>query len=244
MYFHKLSQSDRLYIAQKITGRTKNDLIINAYNITSYMENIAYKIIKNNIPLSKIFQEKFFFQNWFYTNQYTLDPRQESELIVQEAIKMYGQNDLFSILDLGTGTGALCLSLLQIFKNANGLAIDISIEALKVAKINKKNLNINNIIFMQNNWLSNINQKFDLLISNPPYLKLNEINQELIHDPFLALYAGVDPLSYYKLIEQKKYLFKHIILEIHPKYSQKLQSIFINCKIIKDYIGLDRIMII
>ncbi len=241
-YFYKLSINLRFYILSKLLKKSKQS-ILNKYDfylsnnytydqnnnkinkIIKKAEMIAKTHILNHKPLAKIFHEKFFFNHKFYTNKYTLDPRPESELLIETAIQLPNIN---SILDLGTGTGCLAISLSYYIKNV--MAIDNNIHCLHVAKKNARNHG-RSIKFIRNNWLNNWNQSVDLLVSNPPYL--DNMTMNLKHDPKYALIGGID---FYKRIADKSHLFNHILLEINPKYTSQLEQLFPNLQYIDEYI--------
>jgi release factor glutamine methyltransferase len=178
-------------------------------------------------PLSKIFSEKYFWKDCFFTNKYTLDPRPDSELLIQAITERYDKNSQLKILDLGTGTGALGLSLLREFPKWQAVMIDCSPDALEVAKKNAKLLKLSDrCTFRQNNWLTNIHEKFDLLVSNPPYILRDEkINQGAAFDPEISLFCP-KPLHFYKPIAEKIKNFEAVFLEINPKYIEKYLELF------------------
>lgn len=165
------------------------------------------EIIKRRLkrePLAKIIGQKEFWDYTFKTNHHTLDPRPESETLIEACLDL--KITPLSILDLGTGTGCLLLTLLKLYKKSQGIGVDISKDALKVASQNAKNLGLENrSTFIESNWLDKVQGSFDLIISNPPYIKKDDtINKEATYDPKLALFSGKDGLDSYKEI------FKHI----------------------------------
>lgn len=157
------------------------------------------------MPLSKLYGETEFWGLPFSVNQHVLDPRPETELIIELALQRFPKDAPLDILDIGTGSGCIILSLLSEFPNARGVAIDISQEALSVARENAKNLNLDSRVnFIHGEWTRPVNQKFDLVVSNPPYIESKVIpNLEKNvrnHDPILALDGGEDGLQAYKEI--------------------------------------------
>ena len=132
-------------------------------------------------PLSKIIGKKEFYSRDFFVNNQTLDPRPETELLI-DFIKSFEEKRKTSlkILDLGTGTGCIIISLcLELSKkiNVTGDGIDISNSALEIAKKNARYHNLGDKInFFKSNWFSNVKNKFDIIVSNPPYIKKSEIN--------------------------------------------------------------------
>ena len=189
----------------------------------------------NREPIANIVNKKSFWSYDFFVNENVLTPRSDSEILVEAVLSNYNNmNENLNILDLGTGSGCLILSLLKIYKNATGLAIDISEKALQVAKQNAKNLKVENIQFLKNNWNDNIEEKFDIIISNPPYIPTKEI-KELEPEvnkfnPLLALDGGEDGLNCYRYLANSlaKNLKENtkIFLEIGKNQEKDVEKIF------------------
>lgn len=215
--------------------------------IKHFDENISDNLLRrftkllnrrlNREPVANIIGKKFFWDYEFIVDKNVLTPRPDSETLIEAVLKNYtDKNKKLTILDLGTGSGCLILTILKIYKNANGLAIDKSKKALNIAQKNAKNLNIKNIKFLQNNWNNNINKKFDLIISNPPYISKEEIKtlepEVNIFNPILALDGGNDGLNCYKYLAKnlKKNCKKNtkIFLEIGKNQEKDIQKIFKN----------------
>ena len=207
----------------------------------------------------------------FKVNENTLIPRPETEVMLEEIKKNFKSKKKFSILDLGTGTGCILLSILNEFKNAFGIGIDKYLETIKVAIINSK---INNLSkrsqFVNLNWNQKDsfkkilkinkkfsgNEKFDLIVSNPPYLLKNEMKNlmpEVKYEPKASLYGSEDGLSFYKkvlpkinsLISKKSFIY----LEINPENLTNIEKIcknnnFYNIQYIKDLSGRKRFVLI
>ncbi len=189
----------------------------------------------NREPIANIVNKKSFWSYDFFVNENVLTPRSDSEILVEAVLSNYNNmNENLNILDLGTGSGCLILSLLKIYKNASGLAVDISDKALQVAKQNAKNLKVENIQFLKNNWNDNIEEKFDIIISNPPYIPTKEI-KELEPEvnkfnPLLALDGGEDGLICYRYLANSlaKNLKENtkIFLEIGKNQEKDVEKIF------------------
>ena len=163
-------------------------------------------------PLSRIYGCREFWGLDFLISEDTLDPRPDSELIIDLALKHFPDQDRpLEILDLGTGSGCILISLLSEFKNARGWGVDLSFGASKCAKENSYKNNVaERAHFSCGSWLSGINKKFDLIVSNPPYISNQVIAGLSIevrdHDPILALNGGdlgLDP--YIEIFPQLKY---------------------------------------
>ena len=129
----------------------------------------------------------------------TLIPRPDTETLVEAALAKISINSNQSILDLGTGTGAIALAIAKNHLQANITAVDASKGALEVAQKNAQNLSINNIEFVLSNWFENLaNQRFDIIVSNPPYIEENDVHLtqgDLRFEPISALASGVDGLD-------------------------------------------------
>lgn len=157
-------------------------------------------------PVAKIIGEREFWGLTFKTNKHTLDPRPDSETLIEAVLREYkDKTQKLRIVDLGTGTGCLLLSLLSEYKNASGAGVDISEKALKTAKENAENLSLDDRAeFVISNWAEDITDKFDIVISNPPYIKSGEIKklerEVAEYDPISALDGGNDGLNCYRAI--------------------------------------------
>ena len=210
----------------------------------------------NREPIANIVNKKSFWSYDFFVNENVLTPRNDSEILIEAVLSNYNNmQEELKILDLGTGSGCLILSLLKMYKNASGLAVDISDKALKVAKQNAENLKINNIKFLKNNWNDNIEEKFDIIISNPPYIPTKEI-KELEPEvnkfnPLLALDGGEDGLNCYRYLAKslEKNLKENtkIFLEIGKNQEKDIEKIFNEngyelLKMYKDLAEINRIL--
>lgn len=210
----------------------------------------------NREPIANIVNKKSFWSYDFFVNENVLTPRNDSEILIEAVLSNYNNmQEELKILDLGTGSGCLILSLLKMYKNASGLAVDISEKALKVARQNAENLKINNIKFLKNNWNDNIEDKFDIIISNPPYIPTKEI-KELEPEvnkfnPILALDGGEDGLNCYRYLAKslEKNLKENtkIFLEIGKNQEKDIKKIFNEngyelLKMYKDLAEINRIL--
>ena len=171
---------------------------------------------KNGKPVSRIINKKQFWKMNFTLNKASLDPRPDSEIIIESILNHFKDKlDNLRVLDLGSGSGCLGLSILNEYKNSKGILVDASFDSLEIAKLNAVNYNLfNRSKFINMNWfkkewtkelLQNIeNKKFDIIISNPPYIPSNEINDLQIEvkkfEPRLALDGGEDGMDSYKSI--------------------------------------------
>ena len=210
----------------------------------------------NGEPISKIFKKRDFYNSTFLISNDVLDPRPETELIVEIANNFINKNEVKNILDLGTGSGCILLSILKENKMINGLGIDLSKDAISIAKQNSKKLNLETQSnFLISNWMSSVNYKYDLVVSNPPYIASEDIKKlsksVKIYDPILSLDGGDDGLNSYRLIasDLKRVVSKNALIIIEIGYNQSLQVIEIfkknNFKFMKKYNdinGLDRVL--
>lgn len=164
----------------------------------------------NHRPLSKIYGAQEFYGLDFKVNEHVLDPRSDSETVVDIAVRKFRKKHPKRIIDLGTGSGCLIITLLIKFPGAQGVAVDKSSEALEIAKQNALAHEVDDrLTFIQSDWWDNINESesFDLIVSNPPYIAqsvIPELSKEVQnHDPILALDGGKDGLEAYRKIFSK-----------------------------------------
>lgn len=239
------------------------EILLNKDKNLTKKEAKAYKKIEKKInkglPIQYILKKASFYNKDFLVNKNVLIPRPETEYLVDEVIKQAKEkfkNKKISILDIGTGSGIIAITLNKLIKNSEVVATDVSRKALKVAKKNQK-LHKTNVKFIKTDLYKNINQKFDIIISNPPYIEQNSQNIEQKvkkHEPHLALYGGEDGLKCYReIIENIKTILKedHIIaFEIGENQSEQLKKMITRKltedKVIikKDYNDYDRYLII
>ena len=249
-----------LRILLNYSRSTKNEIILGNFNQNQINVNKFNSLLKRRIlnePISKIINKKSFWKDDFYVNNFVLDPRPETEGIIEETIKIYKNNKThFKILDIGTGSGAIAISLAREFENAEILAIDISEDAIKVANKNVKDRNLDKRINLKKTTFENIEDDFDLIVSNPPYLTQKEIqnlsNEIKKFEPKIALFGGKDGLNFYREFAKKidKNLSNggYLILEIGASQFSDCMEIFNHSglKFIKksqDLQKKDRIMI-
>lgn len=258
------SRFESSLIIQRSIKKTSVDLLLNPeMDISLKMKKRIFKKIYNRTegkPVSKIFGNKEFFSNKFFVNSFVLDPRPESELIVELIINYCKkrQENKISILELGLGSGCLIISILKELQNfsVSGLGVDLSCEALEVAKKNKKRFRLNEVLkIKKSNWFSNVKKKYDIIFSNPPYIRSNEINklgkEVKLFDPIIALDGGLSGLNSYSEIASKAkyYLNKNgiIFLELGEGQLNQVNRIFNHYGYItileeKDLQGINRVV--
>lgn len=209
---------------------------------------------RKHIPLQHLTGEQMFMGLRFVVNEHVLVPRQDTEILVEEAMREL--HDGMSVLDMCTGSGCILLSLLQYSNDCRGVGVDISPKALLVAQENAKLLGIT-AEFREGNLFSALmpQEKFDLLISNPPYIESEVIptlmEEVRCHEPQGALDGGSDGLDFYRRIslEAKPYLYRgaRIFLEIGCNQTEAVSGILIkegyqDIEVVKDFAGLDRVV--
>lgn len=193
--------------------------------------------LRHGVPVAKIIGKKWFYGLPFYTNMHTLDPRPDTETLVSAVISDIPAEATPRILDLGTGTGCIICAVIKNIHNASGIAIDKSWRALRVARQNIKNLNLTNKIKTIRTTFDharNFGEKFDIIVSNPPYIAHNDtrVNDGALHDPKIALYATDNGLAAYKSIAMnaKEWLKDDgkLYLEIGIDQGTDIKNIFIS----------------
>lgn len=219
-----------------------------------YFVNIE-KLTKG-IPLQHITHRQEFMKMDFFVDENVLIPRPDTEILVEEVIKIAQKYDSPRILDLCTGSGAIAISLKKFVPNADITAVDISEKALEIAQKNAEKLEAK-INFVKSNLFDKLdNKKFDIIVSNPPYIRKDEIkklSEEVQKEPKIALDGGEDGLDFYRIIAEQaiNYLKTGSFLCFEIGYNQKNDVIKIiedeqnykntYCK--KDLYGNDRIII-
>ena len=195
-----------------------------------YLEEI--KILKKGVPIEHITHQKEFMKLSFFVDKNVLIPRQDTEILVEEVINIAKKNNAKKILDLCTGSGAIAVSLAKYLPQVEITAIDISNEALKIAKKNAISNNVENqITFISSDMFTNLNEeKFDIIVSNPPYIKTNVIKNldiQVQNEPYIALDGGKDGLDFYKKIinESYQYLKYNGYLCLEIGFDQKIDVI-------------------
>ena len=240
----------------------ENKYFMSDIKVTNKDKENFFSMIKDRIngkPVSKIISRRDFWETEFFINSSTLDPRPDSEILVKSALEVnkFINKEKINILELGVGSGCILLSLLNEINGSIGIGIDIDIEALKVAQLNALNMKISEkVSFIASNWTKSIKGKFDIIISNPPYIKSSNIinlqKEVKNHDPLIALDGGEDGLICYKeIMKNIKGLMKKnafLLLEIDSwqgniiiELSKKNHLKFFSIK--KDLSGKERCII-
>lgn len=226
-------------------------------NIEKLYKN-SLEALKENKPIQYVIGNVNFYGIKFIVNKNVLIPRFETEELVEQVVE-YAQSlnkDKIKILDLGCGSGAIGLTLKSILKDSLVTLVDISKEALEVARLNANNLNLD-VTFIESDWFSNLEiTKYDIIVSNPPYIRNDESIEEIVknNEPALALYGGQDGLDSYKKILAgiEPYLNEEYLIAFEIGESQKeeitnlvtknLSSTIVTCK--KDLYGRNRMIFV
>lgn len=223
--------------------------------IKSKISNNLKKIAIDKLPYQYIVNKQNFYGRDFYVDKGVLIPRYDTEILVDEALKRIKNDEL--VLDIGTGSGVIGITIALEKEKTKVLAVDISDKAIEVANINKNNLLCNNIKIVKSNLFENIDFKsFDFIISNPPYISNGEIEEmsldTYIHEPHEALFAKADGLYYYYEISKQavNYLKEngYIAFEIGYKQKEAVVDIlkefgYVEIEVIKDFNNKDRVVI-
>ena len=203
---------------------TKNKIMVPKKIVRKYDIAIERRIKRE--PVAYIIGKKEFWSKDFIVNRATLIPRPETEILVHNVIK-YFKNKRIIILDIGTGTGCILLSILKELNFSRGIGIDVSKKAVQIAKINSKNFNLMHRSKFKVCDLKNYNiGKYDLIVSNPPYIlskDIKNLEKDIInHEPKLALDGGTDGLDLIKKVIYKsnRLLKRNGILALEIGFNQ------------------------
>ena len=223
-------------LMQYILNKPREYLLVNDNKELTLRQNVDYfKAIKkliDGIPLQHITHQQEFMKLMFYVDENVLIPRSDTEILVEEVIEIAKKINAKKILDLCTGSGAIAISLAKYIKDGQITATDISEKALRIARLNARNNNVDDkITFISSNLFQNIpEEKYDIIVSNPPYIKrkvIESLDKEVKKEPIIALDGGKDGLEFYKKIVYSSYEYLkykgYLCLEIG--YDQKKEVI-------------------
>lgn len=253
----KEAELDAWYLLEFITGITKASYYgepakeVDEEKALEYLEKI--RIRSTRVPLQHITGEQEFMGSPFLVNDHVLIPRQDTETLVEEALKISYTG--MKMLDMCTGSGCILLSMLKMKPEIEGTGCDISEEALKVAEANRKRLEVNAKL-IQSDLFEHIEGTYDMIVSNPPYIRtavIAELQDEVrLHDPWIALDGKEDGLFFYRKIvrESGRYLRKGgtLLFEIGHDQGEAVSELmkaegYSDVKVKKDLAGLDRVVI-
>ncbi len=247
---------DARLLLEYICHTDRNALLVHGDSVRSNLEEQFYRMViekrAQRIPLQHITGQQEFMGLTFKVNEHVLIPRQDTEILVEEAMRYL--SDGMRILDICTGSGCILLSLLKYSNECEGLGVDISDDALAVARENAQNLGLETE-FRHSDLLEKVEGKFDMIVSNPPYIETAVIDTLMPevreHEPMLALDGREDGLYFYRRIVEQctSYMTRGARLFFEIGYDQgeavkdmMIHKGFCEVEIIKDYAGLDRVV--
>lgn len=247
---------DARLLLEYVCGTNRNDLLahgdreVSAEEYDRYVDYIERRGCR--IPLQHLTGVQEFMGLEFAVNEHVLIPRQDTEILVEEVMK--NLHDGMRILDMCTGSGCILLSLLKYSNDCIGIGADISEKALETAYRNREALNLS-AEFVQSDLFEAVEGKFDIIVSNPPYIRTEVIDTLMEevqkHEPYIALDGKEDGLFFYKKIiaSAPKYLYQggRIYFEIGYDQGEQVSELlsqagFKEIQVVKDYAGLDRVV--
>lgn len=232
---------DSLLLLCRTLDFSKEKVIFNPeINLTPAEEKIFFDLVTrraNHEPIAQILGQKEFYGLDFFVDKNTLIPRPDSETLIELALEKFpDKNKKLKILEIGAGSGCLIITLLKLYNNSEAIAVDISPAALEITKKNAKLHKVENRLrpLLSDLFKEIKNEKFDLIISNPPYIPTADIKnlqkEVKTFEPITALDGGIDGLNFYRLIAQDagNFLEKNamIILEIGCDQEKEIFEIF------------------
>ncbi len=254
-------QLDSEILLSNSIKRDKKHIILNPKEILNLEQLGKFKSLierrKKGEPIAYLINKKEFWKDEFFVNKDVLIPRPDTELIIEHVLKIYSKDVQLQVLDIGTGSGCILLSILKERPNFYGTGIDISKKSINVSKFNAKQLNLTNRVKFFHSSVDNFNNgKYDIIVSNPPYieqLSLKYLEKDVVNfEPKLALSGGLDGFSKIrKVINKANILIKKngkFILEIGFNQKNKVikilkeEGFYVN-KAIKDYGNNNRCII-
>lgn len=251
--FLYVADMDRTRYLINATDELKKDIL------KKYLDAVAKRA--HHVPLQHIIGFSYFYGKKYKVNGHVLVPRQDTEVLVEEVMKLTDSTS--RVLDMCTGSGCIIISLASLghttTKQHGAVGVDISKEALKVAQYNKELNNVPFVELVESNMFNGLKTGetlYDVIVSNPPYIPSKEIgnldDEVKLHDPILALDGDEDGLKFYRIITDKArdYLEKggYLCYEIGYDQAQAVSDILVSCgyndiKVIKDLAGLDRVVL-
>ena len=254
------AQLDSEILMSKAISKDKKFIILNLNKEIKkkdfkYFEFLINERIKRK-PIAHIIKKKDFWDYEFVVNEDVLIPRPDTEILIEQVLKLTKNKNKLKILYIGTGSGCILISILKEKKNFIGTGIDISNKSLKISKVNGHKLGVNNRLrFLKSNIDNFYRGKYDLIISNPPYIKKNDLkclDKDINFEPKQALDGGFDGLSVMrKVISKSSKLIKkkgYLILEIGFDQKNKVKELLLNKgfyikEIVKDLSNHDRCIV-
>ncbi len=255
---------DARLLVQQATGFDHGELILRADHLLAKSEIVAIdQMVLRRLthePVSRIVGEREFYGRCFRVTKDVLDPRPDTETLVEQVLAVCAPGGQTDILDIGTGSGAIIITLLCELVDARGLASDVSSSALEIARFNAQSLGVTSrLAFIKTRWCAGIKGKFDMIVSNPPYIPASDIenlSRDVKNfDPRLALDGGQDGLQAYREIaSQCSSLLKPgglVVMEVGHDQAGAVVNIFKTAQflepsrgatIVKDLAGHNRVV--
>lgn len=236
---------------------TEADAIRGKKLLAEELELISNKIdirISEKLPVQHIIGEAWFMGEFYKVSKDVLIPRDETEILVKKAIEIVNKYEYEDVLDIGTGSGCIACSIAK-QTDATVLGVDISTDALRIALDNVTRLGINNrAIFRKSDLFDKVREGevFDLIISNPPYIPIGtELSDEVMQEPYIALFANENGLEFYRKIIEKApdylvengFLMFELGVDEALSVKEMMKKDFVNIEIIKDLAGIDRVIL-
>ena len=251
---------DSEILMSKAIKKNKKFIILNLHKEIKkkdleFFDNLIQERAKSK-PIAQIIKKKDFWKYEFIVNNNVLIPRPDTEILIEQALKLVKNKNRLQILDIGIGSGCILMSILKEKKNFIGTGVDVSSKTLQISKVNGQKLRINNRLRLFKSNIDNFNTgKYDLIVSNPPYIKksnLKCLEKDIGFEPRQALDGGLDGLSEIrKVINKSSELIKrsgHLIIEIGFDQKNKVKKIlrdngFYIKKTVKDLSNHDRCIV-
>ena len=249
-------------LAEYILNFNRQEIIANLDKEVKEEQRVRYYLalieIIQGMPIQYITNKQEFMKLDFYVDENVLIPQPDTEILVEKAIEEAKKIENVEILDMCTGSGCIGISIAKNIENAKVTLVDISKYAIEIAKKNAlRNKVESQLTFIQSNMFEKVEKNFDIIVSNPPYIKTDvipKLDKQVQNDPHIALDGGKDGLKFYKIIieEAQKYLKENgkLILEIGYDQKEELENLikqsgqYKKIEVIKDLSQNDRVIIV
>lgn len=248
-------------LAEYILNFNRQEIIANLDKEVKEEQRVRYYLalieIIQGMPIQYITNKQEFMKLDFYVDENVLIPQPDTEILVEKAIEEAKKIEKVEILDMCTGSGCIGISIAKNIENAKVTLVDISKYAIQIAKKNAlRNKVESQLTFIQSNMFEKVEKKFDIIVSNPPYIKTDvipKLDKQVQNEPHIALDGGKDGLKFYKIIieKAKKYLKENgkLILEIGYDQKEVVENLikqsgqYKKIEVIKDLSQNDRVII-
>lgn len=241
----RVLNKDMSYLISHDTEELNEDILKKYFNILSRRES--------GEPLQYIFGETEFYGNSFYIDKNVLIPRDDTEISIEVLNKIFKENNIKSFIEIGSGSGIVSVTMANMYRDVDFTAVDISDYAIKNTLKNIKRYDLQNIEVLKSNLFENITGKYDIIYSNPPYIRTDEIEKLQVevkdYEPMNALDGGADGLYFYREIikSAKEFLSDdgYLVFEIGHDQAKDLEDLLKDYKVevIKDLSNRDRVVI-